>query len=416
MPPNVSLVIPELPVLAPPKGEAKGDDGFEAALAAMFIPLVPIQTPPAPIQPEEAETRNARSSSTPAFTPDIDRPGQFVPESSGDDAGLGFGQSLAAAAGKEEAGPAFRADGPGDESVPLPAAQALPEAKGFVAALTPTLDPTPVAADKSTVVKPESPPEAVKQEGTASKLETYDWSNGRPVAPASQFAEPTPDPKAPVEGAALPTTPRPPSNEKPLAETAGVAAEVTSRAGGEQGRVDRSAVEKLVRKPATGNDEAPMPPASPTPPAAVKDAAVEVRQAETTPIARLPEPLRLMVMTVRGAVGRGEHEVKLQLQPESLGRVEARLSYGDGEVRIHLAADSAQTSALLQSHTSDLRAALAGAGLAVGRLDVTVSDGRPQSRPPFFERDETAARREPAQPSAPPSVTAAKSSKIDYRV
>ena len=463
MPPNVSLVIPELLVLALPKGEAKGDDGFEAALAAvfpmavdtaeatplvettdkadadlpvpttrpaierptdailaalaaMFIPGIPIQTPPTPIPPEEAETRNVRSSATPAFTPDVDRRGQFAPESSGDDAGLGFGQSPTAATGKAEAGPAFRADGPGDESVPLPAAPALPEAKGFVAALTPTLDPTPAAADKSTVMKPESPREVVKPEDTALKPETNGQNSGRSVVPGSRTTERTPPPDAPVEGAALPTTPGPPSNKKPLAESAGVVTEVTSRAGGEQARVDRSAVEKLVRKPTTGKDEPPMPPVSPTPPATVEEAAAPVRQAETTPIARLPEPLRLMVMTVRGAVGRGEHEVRLQLQPESLGRVEAQLRYGDGEVQIHLAADSAQTGALLQSHTSELRAALAGAGLAVGQLLVTVSDGRPQSRQPFFERDETAARQEPAGPSAPPSVTAAKSSKIDYRV
>jgi flagellar hook-length control protein FliK len=206
------------------------------------------------------------------------------------------------------------------------------------------------------------------------------------------------------------------SNEKPVVETPGVVAEVTSPSGGEQVRVDRSALGKFMRKPTTEKDETPMPPASPTPPATVNDAAVKARQVETASIARIPEPLRLIVMTVRGAMGRGEHEVRLQLQPESLGRVEARLSYGDGEVQIHLAADSAQTGALLQSHASDLRAALAGAGVAVGRLDVTVSDGRSQSRQPFFEREESTARREAIPPSAPLNVAAVKSSKLDCRV
>ncbi len=158
------------------------------------------------------------------------------------------------------------------------------------------------------------------------------------------------------------------------------------------------------------------------------DSSPAISPAEPGPvIAKLPEPLRPVVMTLRNLAAEGREEVRLQLQPESLGRVEVRLHYDGAEVRVHLSAETAQTSALLQSHAPDLRSALIEAGVTVGQLSVTVGDGRsPGSQSSFDSQDrqaftpgeagERAPRESAATPARPVSARPGLSSRVDYRV
>ena len=95
-------------------------------------------------------------------------------------------------------------------------------------------------------------------------------------------------------------------------------------------------------------------------------------------LAQLPEPVRPIVMNIQRLTQEGASEVKLQLQPESLGRVDVQLNYDGGQVRVHLSAENSNTGALLQEHSHTLRAALVEAGVSVGQLTVNVGDGQAQ--------------------------------------
>jgi len=104
-----------------------------------------------------------------------------------------------------------------------------------------------------------------------------------------------------------------------------------------------------------------------------------------------------------------------------------RLHYDGAEVRVQLTAETAQTSALLQHHAPDLRAALAEAGVNVSQLSVTIGDGRSPGSQGFpgsqnqqaFTPDGAGERppREPAvAPARPASTRPIPSARIDYRV
>ncbi|MBI5712067.1 MAG: flagellar hook-length control protein FliK [Chloroflexi bacterium] len=98
----------------------------------------------------------------------------------------------------------------------------------------------------------------------------------------------------------------------------------------------------------------------------------------SSPMAQLPEPVRDVVMTIHRLMQVGASEVKMQLQPESLGRVDVQLTYDGGQVRVHLSAENSNTGALLQEHSHTLRAALVEAGVSVGQLTVNVGHGGAQ--------------------------------------
>lgn len=159
------------------------------------------------------------------------------------------------------------------------------------------------------------------------------------------------------------------------------------------------------------------------------DSAPAISPAGPHPVmAKLPEPLRPVVMTLRNLATEGREEVRLQLQPESLGRVEVRLNYDGAEVRVHLSAETAQTSTLLQSHAPDLRAALVEAGVNVGQLSVAVGDGRSasshgwagsQAGQAFTPGGTNGNERAPREPAATPAQSVGvrpASSRVDYRV
>ncbi|MBF0183931.1 MAG: flagellar hook-length control protein FliK [Magnetococcales bacterium] len=63
--------------------------------------------------------------------------------------------------------------------------------------------------------------------------------------------------------------------------------------------------------------------------------------------------------------------VLLSLNMTELGAVQARLSYGDGLCRIHIAAEEEQSLSRLRSQVGELRTALLAAELPIGGLDIS---------------------------------------------
>ena len=74
--------------------------------------------------------------------------------------------------------------------------------------------------------------------------------------------------------------------------------------------------------------------------------------------------------TVRGASLRGDHELRLALNPPDLGRVDVRISDGDGGLTVHIQTATAEAHDLVQQQLSALRAGLELRELRVERLQV----------------------------------------------
>ena len=73
--------------------------------------------------------------------------------------------------------------------------------------------------------------------------------------------------------------------------------------------------------------------------------------------------------------------VRLQLYPESLGRIELRVTSGEGGVRVSLNADVPATGVLLEKHLNDLRQTLAETGLNVRGVFVALGQNPRQQQP-----------------------------------
>lgn len=210
--------------------------------------------------------------------------------------------------------------------------------------------------------------------------------------------------------------------EMPAPLSAPAGSESATSAGGDEGEAGRAG-----RMPPTrpSSDE-PLPPAEVANRLPVMAAVEAPLPTDATAEGAVPQPrpadvLPPIVMSVRRLAEEGGREVHLRLEPESLGRVEVRLSYDSGEVRVYLTADAAPTGALLQRHQSDLRTALQAAGVAVGQLTVMVGDGRsgggrwpgrPNSAPDESAGQAVAA----ARLSRPVAAVELKTSRVDYRV
>lgn len=191
---------------------------------------------------------------------------------------------------------------------------------------------------------------------------------------------------------------------------------------------EASKAESLNIRPAAGQgrDDFPAPTkveinvqAENRPPAPPQPTEVKIESADQpSTAARLPEPVQRVAMAIRQLSAEGGQEVRLQLHPESLGRVEVRLAYSGNEVRVHVTTETAPTGALIRKHQNDLRVALSEAGVAVGQLSVSVGNGQQQDRRHLF--DELARRPTVIAPAAAPVAAATptdrKSSRLDLRV
>jgi flagellar hook-length control protein FliK len=77
--------------------------------------------------------------------------------------------------------------------------------------------------------------------------------------------------------------------------------------------------------------------------------------------------------TVHAAVLRGDHEIRLLLNPGDLGRIDIRITEQDGVLRLHLDASRGATRELLEREMPALQQALEARDLRVARIQVSHS-------------------------------------------
>jgi len=112
----------------------------------------------------------------------------------------------------------------------------------------------------------------------------------------------------------------------------------------------------------------------------------DIASMEETEPARLaeaqrPEVLQQVTSGVRILQRSGETSLKIQLHPESLGRIQLQLISEEDGVRVNMIADAESTSSMLQEHSSDLQHSLKHAGVPL--LDIAVSHHDQQPSSPY---------------------------------
>ncbi len=150
-----------------------------------------------------------------------------------------------------------------------------------------------------------------------------------------------------------------------------------------------------VERPAPARAEAPTPAALPAHPAPVEARGLPTYappSAVTEP-ARLAEARPTEVLTqIQHAVERmGETQldtVRVQLNPEYLGRIELHVSHAsDGALHVQVRAEQPQTVALLERHLTELRTTLSANQLDVRHVAVSAgTTGDRRQQPPFHGR------------------------------
>lgn len=99
---------------------------------------------------------------------------------------------------------------------------------------------------------------------------------------------------------------------------------------------------------------------------------VEVLSSEAP--AQLPEipALHQLVEKISLMKQDGGTEVRLHLQPESLGQVLIQLHFADGDVSVRMLAETTQAQRLIQDHLPQLKATLTAQGLQLNNMTVAV--------------------------------------------
>jgi hypothetical protein len=126
----------------------------------------------------------------------------------------------------------------------------------------------------------------------------------------------------------------------------------------------------------------PPTPASDAIPPAASAAGPAVRETTSTAAAAAPAeasaaralPEQIAAQT-KLALDQGRSEVRLQLQPESLGRLDVRLSFDGGTVSVHLNAENPDVGSLLQANLTHLQSAFEHQGIRTDQLLVFVASG-----------------------------------------
>lgn len=199
---------------------------------------------------------------------------------------------------------------------------------------------------------------------------------GGPRTPAGTQSQPFPQPVT-ADSAANAAPPAPAAPEAPAAVRPGLTFEPAAPAPNATVSAAAEAAEPVARVAAKAAD-APAEPSAlagqPTAPSltATPSLTVEAPAVRATP--NLPDvpALHQIVNAVKLITHQGETEVRLHLQPESLGRVLVQLHTAGTDVSIRLWAETGHAQALIQDHLPQLKAALAAQGLQVEDLFVAV--------------------------------------------
>jgi len=148
---------------------------------------------------------------------------------------------------------------------------------------------------------------------------------------------------------------------------------------------------------------------------------------------QIPMPESTVLVQVEhalGSLGERAHSastptaVRVQLQPESLGRLELHLAHGEQGLRVTLTAENVATGQLLERRLDDLRQTLVASGVTVSSLSVSVESGQPEARPFLRQRPALSVSAVPARTfsadegSAYIRITAQRTalSGVDYRI
>lgn len=147
-----------------------------------------------------------------------------------------------------------------------------------------------------------------------------------------------------------------------------------------------SETENSLATPVTANETKPLPkanvlneglnPVVQTESLKVQSSTFNVQIATPETPAPLPDvpALHQIVEKVSLITRQGETEVRLHLQPESLGQVLIQLHIADGDVSVRMLTQTAQAHNLIQEHLSQLKAAFTAQGLQMNNLTVAIGN------------------------------------------
>jgi flagellar hook-length control protein FliK len=75
-------------------------------------------------------------------------------------------------------------------------------------------------------------------------------------------------------------------------------------------------------------------------------------------------------------IGQGKSDFQIQLRPESLGRLQIRMTMEAGEVSVQMRAESAQAKSAIESNLAQLKQSFQEQGIRVDRFEVVVAQGQ----------------------------------------
>jgi flagellar hook-length control protein FliK len=275
---------------------------------------------------------------------------------------------------------------PGQAEV-FPAIATTSGANGLAKTVTPTLIPgnTQVMADvpaESPQVMAASFPQAVQAATAQAQPLTPTVTGATPNLPSTGNPITGANPKMPVAAPAEQPTPATstapsttpsalPMMSSPAtaadAPQAGMNATVLSASQPAQ----EAQLQAQPKRAGTG-PEAAMANTHPNVSAPATGNHVTVETASSRPAPELPQPpaVNQIVNSVKLISQQGKTEVRLQLQPEELGKVLVQLRLHDGHVTVRVLAETSQAQGLLQDHLSQLKSALTAQGLQVNSMSI----------------------------------------------
>ncbi|MBI3761206.1 MAG: flagellar hook-length control protein FliK [Chloroflexi bacterium] len=389
---QASLASLEEPVESPSGSSANADPSALAALGMLFTPIAPPSTnslTPAPPAPEgEAVT-------APAITTTPPQPAAPA---------LAEFPTLPAAQPPTVAGTAGRG------STPLDVNNALPATPAATAPVETVDDPGATSGELLVIPHPlPAPPLATPAPMVSPQPRDGESTVEPPTAPEAE----TPSPPAPGVPNAANTTlsegegDAPPSTNSltpvwglhraedtlPVARGVREQTEAQPQALGVRYRAETPPSARGLRQAGEsppGADPAELP--DPATSALHVGEPARLTEAHNTDPAGSPSLVAQIGNAVETTTRSGQASLRLALFPESLGRVDLRLTASADGLRVTLTADLAATGNLLERHLDDLRRALADSGLNVASISVGLGErqgfganAQPNGQPFGFE-------------------------------
>ncbi len=136
--------------------------------------------------------------------------------------------------------------------------------------------------------------------------------------------------------------------------------------------------------------------------------------------------IQQIVNEVNQTLQAGKTVVRIQLQPENMGKIDIRLSSDASGLGVTIMAEHASTRRLLESQTDILRQSLENAGLHLSHMNFGMKGQEGQSERPFYQNDQSQTSRnwfqkpwresETGKYTEAPQRMTLQSTSIDYRI